>query len=266
MKQYIIIVLLILVILLWLKTRKDNFTNLQAIENIASVYADSSGTMIVNNVKALGNIYSDRIKTGYIDISGNMDISGNIRILGNIDISGSINSQGKTKEYLSASYSGQFTPAFFKAVNDGVNGTTYSPHFPILQKTWYVPETFQLNKNLRLDISKAITYDPDNGWFNINPNKLYRIEVHMHVNVYDIQSSGDMFYSRLKAIKPDNTTTDEIAVAEAAAYDDRTHITLTTIAITSGYNKVFPTLQKNNDWFEFPNANTISTTVVITEM
>mgnify|MGYP000545313607 CR=1 FL=1 len=34
----------------------ENFGNIQAIQNIARVYADTSGTAIFNNLKVIGNL------------------------------------------------------------------------------------------------------------------------------------------------------------------------------------------------------------------
>jgi len=261
MKIYIIIFLLVIIIILWFQKRSESFTNAEAVQNLARLYADASGTLIVNNIKSMNNISSNQIKVGNIDVSGNMDISGNIKIKGNIDISGTIN--GGSKEYLSASYGGKLTEAFFTAVKAGVDGNNYSSHFPILNRGFYTD--FIINRNLQLDKSQAIQFDSVGGWFILNPNKLYRIEVHMQVNVWDTESQGDWFTARLIGKKPDNTDL-ELARADAVIYQDNVNIMLTTIAIASGYNKVYPTLQKYGDWNALSGTNTISIAVAIMEL
>jgi H+/gluconate symporter-like permease len=58
----IILLILVLGALLFLYNKQENFTmteqSNEAVQNIASVYADTSGTVSFNNVNITGKIYS----------------------------------------------------------------------------------------------------------------------------------------------------------------------------------------------------------------
>ena len=111
MKITYILVIILLVIILLLYNKKENFiVGNEAISNIASVYADVSGTATFNNVRTndiktndirtnnlnildkfdasgtstFNNIRTNNLRTNNLNISNNLDISGNLNILGKI--------------------------------------------------------------------------------------------------------------------------------------------------------------------------------------
>ena len=109
-KNIVIIILLVFVLLLGYQiiVKKENFTmteqSNEAVQNIASVYSDTSGTITVNNLTATGNIKPNTIGNSNwnIDQSGNVTISGTLnantygKINANTDIitSGNITAKG----------------------------------------------------------------------------------------------------------------------------------------------------------------------------
>ena len=76
MKITYILVIILLVIIILLYNKKENFiVGNEAINNIASVYADASGTATFNNINILGKIYRKDNMARYIRV-GNKLTSG----------------------------------------------------------------------------------------------------------------------------------------------------------------------------------------------
>jgi len=90
--KLIFIIVLILLIIYLNKRAKETFIVTEAVQNIAKVYADASGSVMFNNINTLGNINTNGNITARGNIiSNNMKIGGNIDISGNLDISGNTN-------------------------------------------------------------------------------------------------------------------------------------------------------------------------------
>jgi hypothetical protein len=102
--EYKIILILILIILFLLYTKKNEhlFVGSEPVINIAKVYADASGTVNFNNIKLEGKITSTN---NNLDISANTTTINNLNLQGkilstnnNLDISANINTSGLTTD------------------------------------------------------------------------------------------------------------------------------------------------------------------------
>jgi hypothetical protein len=98
-------------------TQKSN----EAIQNIAQIYADASGTVVFNNVNAIGMINGNLTGNVNGNVTGNLigDVSGNVtgNVKGNID--GSITSPNNNYK-LSIDNSGNLL-LFDSSVNKNIN-------------------------------------------------------------------------------------------------------------------------------------------------
>ena len=86
----LLFIFILIILIIYLNKRvTESFTVTEAVQNIAKVYADTSGTVMFNNINANGNINANSIKiSNNIDISGNLDISGNTNINNNLYLAG----------------------------------------------------------------------------------------------------------------------------------------------------------------------------------
>jgi len=86
----VIVIILLLLLLLYKKqenlTEGESITNLsnEAIQNIASVYADQTKTAYFNNLSVTNSLQTNSLQTNSLQTNGNVDISGNINVTGNI--------------------------------------------------------------------------------------------------------------------------------------------------------------------------------------
>ena len=94
MKTIYIISIILIIIIFFLHTKKKEhlLASNEAVNNIAKIYADVSGTVAFNNIKTTGNLDVSGVarfnKITGVDISG-IDISG-----GNLDVYGFANFRG----------------------------------------------------------------------------------------------------------------------------------------------------------------------------
>jgi outer membrane lipoprotein SlyB len=105
----ILLLLVLVVVIFFMFDLKENFDvtgniftqkSNEAIQNIAKIYADASGTVMFNNVNATGMINGDVTGNVTGDVTGNVtgnltgnltgDISGNTNILGSLKVTGEI--------------------------------------------------------------------------------------------------------------------------------------------------------------------------------
>jgi len=102
----IIFLVLVILALLFLYNTQENFTmteqSNEAVQNIASVYANTSGTITVNNLNATGATNLNNLDvSGTVNVSGTMNVNSTITTnnlnasgltnLNNLDISGTTN-------------------------------------------------------------------------------------------------------------------------------------------------------------------------------
>jgi hypothetical protein len=130
--ETIIIIVVIIIALFFLYRKQENFTTSEsneAIQNIASVYSDTSGTVFFNNVTATGNIKPNTIGNSNwnIDQSGNVTISGTLYINSDITTKGNISAQGNiTSSNTMGAPTGNFTEIHTNQINGSnwyINGT-----------------------------------------------------------------------------------------------------------------------------------------------
>jgi len=97
--KWVLIILLLIVILYIYFNKSEYFTTpAEAISNVASMYADTSGSFVFNNIQVKGNINIGN-QTFKLDGSGNLiitDISNNIIFQSNADDSITMNLTGST--------------------------------------------------------------------------------------------------------------------------------------------------------------------------
>jgi hypothetical protein len=144
MKTIYIISIILIIIIFFLHTKKKEhlLASNEAVNNIAKIYADVSGTVAFNNIKTTGNASV----TGNLDVSGvarfnkiaGVDISGgNLDVSGNAIVSGFANFIGRAQFSNGADFKG--------GINPGNNWT----HFPFADGNNYIRGTTIMDGTVR---------------------------------------------------------------------------------------------------------------------
>ncbi len=238
MKEYIIIVLFVIIFFLWLKKTREIYTNTEAIENITKVYADSFGTMTVNNLESINNIRGNNIDiSGNINgnnINGNIIKAENIEISSNLDISGNINLTGQLnlnnsnikKDYFICTFMG--TTNLFETYGTELN-LFKATSWRNIYNMFNIDTRVSTRKILYKYKSKSIDIDWINGKvIGLDPEKIYKVEVYINFNQYDIDTAPTIFVARLKN---GGTFLNE---SFAYGYQDKVNFTLSPVIIIKG--------------------------------
>ena len=169
MKITYILVIILLVIIILLYNKKENFiVGNEAINNIASVYADVSGTATFNNVRTKDIITND-IRTNNLNILEKLDASGtstfnnirtnNLNISNNLDISGNLNILGKINK------KNDNLARYIRVGNKLTSGINSESNWTIHEVEVYdlSGNNIALNKPVTV-ISGVTNYPGDNTW------------------------------------------------------------------------------------------------------